>query len=202
MSTLRIGILTGSTRPGRTSESVARWVHQMAQDRQDAQFELVDIAAYELPLFDEPLSPTKRKYTRPHTFVWSERIAPFDGYVFVTPEYNHSISGALKNAIDFLYHEWSHKAAGIVSYGGRGSGARAAEHLRGVMGSLMVATVRKQVLLSTYSDFDPLGTFTPLPQRRGELMLMLDEIVSIARALRPARSPADGGARSSLADAG
>ena len=111
--------------------------------RTDAEFEFVDIADFKLPLLDEPVPPSMGQYTHEHTKTWAKKIASFDGYVFVTPEYNHGISGALKNAIDYLYREWNNKAAGFVSYGSA-NGVRAVEHLRLVMAELMVATVRAQ----------------------------------------------------------
>jgi len=189
MSKPKIAIVTGSTRPGRNGEAVARWVLRQAQQRRDAEFELVDIAEYGLPLLDEPVSAMFGKYTKPHTRTWSEKISSFDGYVFVTPEYNHGMPGALKNAIDFLYGEWTNKAAGFVSYGGGASGARAVEQLRLVMSELMVATVRAQVLLSLVTDFEGFTTFKPLPQREAELTTLLDQVVSWAAALRNVRSP-------------
>jgi NAD(P)H-dependent FMN reductase len=100
---LRIAIIIGSTRPGRKGEAVAKWVFEIAQKRSDAEFELVDIKDFNLPLLDEPMSPLMGQYTHQHTKTWSAKIASFDAYVFVTPEYNHATSGALKNAIDFLY---------------------------------------------------------------------------------------------------
>jgi NAD(P)H-dependent FMN reductase len=103
---LKIAIILGSTRPGRNGEAVARWVNEIAQKRTDAEFELVDIADFNLPLLDEPMPPSMGQYTKPHTIAWAEKIGSFDGYVFVTPEYNHATSGALKNAIDFLFNEW------------------------------------------------------------------------------------------------
>jgi NAD(P)H-dependent FMN reductase len=106
------------------------------------------------------LPPALGQYSQPHTLRWAEKIASFDGYVFVTPEYNHSTSGALKNAIDFLYGEWNNKAAGFVSYGSVG-GARAVEHLRLIMGELQVADVRAQVALSLFTDFENFSVFTP-----------------------------------------
>ena len=188
MKRVKIAIVTGSTRPGRNNETVARWVNQIAQQRTDADFELVDIADYHLPLFDEPMSPMFGKYTKPHTQAWAEKIASFDGFVFVTPEYNHSIPGALKNAIDFLYREWNNRAAGFVSYGGSG-GVRAVEHLRLVMAELMVATVRAQVILSLVTDFERFTSFKPLPQREAEVTAMLDQLVSWASALKAVRAP-------------
>ena len=136
---IRIAILTGSTRPGRVNEAVARWVYDLANQRTDAEFELVDIKDFNLPLLDEPVPPSQGQYSKAHTKRWAAKIASFDGFVFVTPEYNHGISGALKNAIDFLYAEWNNKAAGFVGYGSAG-GARAVEHLRLVMAELQVAT--------------------------------------------------------------
>jgi len=189
MSTLRIAIVTGSTRPGRNNYAVARWVHELAERRSGAEFELVDIADYRLPLFDEPTSPMFGDYTKPHTKAWSEKIASFDGYVFVTPEYNHSIPAALKNALDFLYREWNNKAAGFVSYGGAG-GLRAVEHLRLVLSELMVATVRGQVMLSLVTDFEHFRTFKPLPKREAELAAVLDQVVAWATAMKTLRGGA------------
>ena len=137
---LRIAIIIGSTRPGRNGEAVAKWVYEIAKKRTDAEFELVDIKAFNLPLLDEPVPSIMGQYSKPHTKTWAAKVGSFDGYVFVTPEYNHSISGALKNAIDFLFAEWNNKAAGFVSYGGV-SGVRAVEHLRLVLAEVQMATV-------------------------------------------------------------
>ena len=123
---IRIAVIIGSTRPGRNGEAVAKWVYEIARKRSDAEFELVDIKDFNLPLLDEPVPPSLGQYTKEHTKVWAAKIDSFDAYVFVTPEYNHGISGALKNAIDFLFKEWNNKAAGFVSYGALG-GTRAVE---------------------------------------------------------------------------
>jgi len=184
---LKIAILTGSTRPGRNNEAVAKWVYHLAKKRGDAEFELVDIASYNLPLFDEPMSPMFGQYSRPHTRAWSEKVASFDAYVFVTPEYNHSVSGALKNAIDFLYREWNNKAAGFVSYGGNAGGSRAVEHLRLIMAEMMVATVRSQVLLSLVTDFEQFTNFTPAPSHEREVHAMLDQLIAWGGALKRMR---------------
>src|SRR5687768_6492951 len=135
---IKTGIIIGSTRPGRVCEAVARWAYDIAQKREDAEFEVVDIIEFNLPLLDEPVPPSMGQYSKPHTKAWAAKIDSFDAYVFVTPEYNHGPSGALKNALDFLYREWNNKAAGFVSYGSAG-GARAVEQLRLVMAELQVA---------------------------------------------------------------
>jgi NAD(P)H-dependent FMN reductase len=182
----RIAIITGSTRPGRLNEAVSRWVHDIASKRSDAQFELVDIADYNLPLLDEPAPPSLGRYSQPHTKAWAQKIGSFDGYVFVTPEYNHGTSGALKNAIDYLYREWNNKAAGFVSYGSAG-GARAVEQLRLVMGELMVADVRAQVMLSLFTDFENFSKFKPDPRHVAEVNTMLDQLIAWASALETVR---------------
>lgn len=184
---LKIAIVTGSTRPNRKSLDVAKWVHGIAAQRSDAGFEILDIAEFDLPLLDEPVPPSMHKYSKPHTFRWSEAVAGFDGYVFVTPEYNHGPSGALKNAIDFLFREWNDKAAGFVSYGSA-MGVRAVESLRLVMGELKVADVRAQVMLSLRDDFDEMKTFKPREHHAKAVTAMLDEVVRWAGALKPLRA--------------
>lgn len=184
---LKIAIVTGSTRPGRNNEAVANWVYSTAKDRKDAEFELVDIASYNLPLLDEAMPPVYGQYAHEHTKAWSEKIASFDAYVFVTPEYNHSTSAALKNAIDYLYREWNNKVAGFVSYGGYAGGARAIEHLRLIMAEVMVATVRASVLLSLFTDFENFRTFKPNSQREKELHAILDQLVAWGGALKALR---------------
>jgi NAD(P)H-dependent FMN reductase len=183
---LRIAIIIGSTRPGRKAEAVAKWVYEIAQERGDAEFEIVDIKDFNLPLLDEPMSPIMGQYNQPHTKVWAAKIGSFDGYVFVTPEYNHGISGALKNAIDFLYHEWVNKAAGFVSYGGAG-GARAVEQLRLVMAEVQIATVRNQVLLSMFTDFENFSVFKPAPQHEKSVNAMFDQVIAWGGALKTLR---------------
>src|SRR3954467_14733247 len=157
---LKVGIVVGSTRPGRKAEAVARWVHEIARKRTDAEFEVVDIQDFTLPLLDEPVPPSMGQYSKAHTKAWAAKVDGFDAYVFVTPEYNHGTSGALKNAINYLYREWNNKAAGFVSYGSAG-GARAVEHLRLIMAEMQIATVRAQVLLSLFTDFENFSSFKP-----------------------------------------
>jgi NAD(P)H-dependent FMN reductase len=185
----RIGIILGSTRPNRNGEQVAKWVYEIAARRDDAEFELVDLRDYPLPHLDEPLPPSMGQYQNEHTRQWADKIASFDGFVFVTPEYNHSTSGVLKNAIDYLYAEWHNKAAGFVSYGGVG-GARAAEHLRLVAGELQMADVRQQVALSLLTEFENFSVFKPGDYNRAALDTLLDQVIAWSGALAPLRQPA------------
>jgi NAD(P)H-dependent FMN reductase len=183
----RIGIILGSTRPNRNGEQVAKWVLEHASRRDDAQFELVDLRDYPLPHLDEPLPPSVGQYHNDHTKEWATKIASFDGFVIVTPEYNHGTSGVLKNAIDFLYAEWNNKAVGLVSYGAVG-GARAAEHLRLVAGELQMADVRQQVALSLITEFKDFSVFQPGDYNLVALATMLDQVVAWSTALAPLRS--------------
>ena len=190
----RIGIILGSTRPNRNGEQVAKWVYDVASRRTDAEFELVDLRDYPLPHLDEPLPPSMGQYQNEHTRQWADKIASFDGFVIVTPEYNHGTSGVLKNAIDFLYAEWNNKAVGFVSYGGVG-GARAAEHLRLVAGELQMADVRQQVALSLLTEFENFSVFKPGDYNVAALDTLLDQVVAWSTALAPLRQPAAVAAR-------
>src|SRR5947208_4114273 len=183
---IKIAIILGSTRPNRNGEAVAKWVYEVAKKRSDAEFELVDIKDFNLPLLDEPVPPSMGQYSQQHTKTWAAKIDSFDAYVFVTPEYNHGTSGALKNAIDFLFKEWNNKAAGFVGYGGAG-GVRAVEHLRLVMAEVQVATVRNQVALSLITDFENFATLKPDPRHEKSVDAMLDQVLAWGGALQPLR---------------
>jgi NAD(P)H-dependent FMN reductase len=186
---VRIGIIIGSTRPNRNGEQVAKWVYDVAARRSDAEFELVDLRDYPLPHLDEPLPPAMGQYQNEHTRQWADKIASFDGFVIVTPEYNHSTSGVLKNAIDYLYAEWNNKAVGFVSYGSVG-GARAVEHLRLVAGELQLADVRQQVALSLLTEFENFSVLKPSDYSLASLSTLLDQVIAWSTALTPLRQPA------------
>lgn len=182
---VKIGIILGSTRPGRVGEAVAKWVFEQSKSRSDAEFELVDIKDYNLPILDEPVPAAAQQYTKEHTKKWAAKIAEFDGFLFVTPEYNHSTSAALKNAIDYLFLEWNNKAAGFVSYGSIG-GARAVEALRPIMAQLKIADVREQVMLSLFDDFKD-GVFKPNPRHEKTVQTVFDQVISWSTALKTIR---------------
>lgn len=186
----KVGIIVGSTRPGRNGEQVGHWVLEVARRRPatgDVEFELVDIEKFGLPLLDEAVPPSRGQYTHAHTKAWSSKIDGLDAFVFVTPEYNHGPSGALKNAIDFLYREWNNKSAGFVAYGSAG-GTRAVEQLRQVMGELQVADVRVQVALSLFTDFENFRVFKPGPQHEATANQMFDQVIAWGAALKTLRA--------------
>lgn len=186
---LKVAIIVGSTRPGRKAADVAKWILRLAQGHTAAEFEIVDIADFNLPLLDEPAPPSLGRYTKEHTQAWSAKIASFDAYIFVTPEYNHGTSGALKNAIDFLYREWNNKAAGFVGYGSAG-GTRAVEQLRLIAGELMLADVRAQVILSLFTDFENFTTFKPQERNEKSVHAMVDQVIAWGGALKTMREAA------------
>jgi NAD(P)H-dependent FMN reductase len=184
---LKIAIIIGSTRPGRKAEAIASWVYDIASKRSDATFEIVDIKDFNLPLLDEPIPPAMGQYMHQHTKHWAAKIEQFDGFVFVTPEYNHGPSAVLKNAIDFLYREWNNKSVGFVGYGGSG-GARAVEILRQVVSNVELADVRAQVGLSLFTDFENFSTFQPGSHLEGTVTGMLDQVIAWGGALKPLRA--------------
>jgi NAD(P)H-dependent FMN reductase len=185
----RIAIILGSTRPNRNGEQVAQWVLEQALRRDDADFELIDLRDFPLPHLDEGLPPSLGQYEQDHTKAWAQTIASFDGFVIVTPEYNHGTSGVLKNAIDFLYAEWNNKAVGFVSYGSVG-GTRAVEHLRLVAGELQMADVRQQVALSLMTEFENFSVFKPGEYNLPALEMLFDQVIAWSGALAPLRAAA------------
>jgi NAD(P)H-dependent FMN reductase len=176
---LKIGIILGSTREGRISPVVGEWFLKLAQERKEAEFEIVDIKDYNLPFLGT-------SQDMEGIMKWNQKLASLDGFVFVVSEYNHSISASLKNALDLAKDAWNNKAAGIVSYGSS-YGARAAEHLRGILGELQIADVRTQVLLSIFTDFDASGNFKPLALHQANVTMMLNQLINWSKALKTLR---------------
>ncbi|MGM0929798.1 MAG: NADPH-dependent FMN reductase [Actinomycetota bacterium] len=185
----KIAIVTGSTRPGRVNKQVADWVLAQAAARTDAEFEVVDIADFNLPLLDEAYPAAYQNYQNDHTKTWSAKIAEFDGFIFVTGEYNHTVTPALTNALSYLNVEFNNKAAGIVSYGSMG-GARAAEHLRNILSELQIAHVRNQVMFSLFTDFENFADFKPTEQNAGTLAPMIDQLIPWTKAMESVRAAA------------
>ncbi|MGE7667628.1 NADPH-dependent FMN reductase [Ureibacillus composti] len=176
----KIGIILGSTREGRVSPQVGAWVKELADKRGDAEYEIIDIADFKLPFLGEAGADNSG------IAAWGQAVGSCDGFVFIVQEYNHSITGALKNALDLLREEWNNKAAGIVSYGSVG-GARAAEHLRGILGELLVADVRVHPALSLFTDFENGSVFKPKEVQVQSVNDMLDQVIPWANALKTIR---------------
>jgi NAD(P)H-dependent FMN reductase len=184
---MRIAIIVGSTRPQRKGSGVAQWVHQRADKRDDAEFEVVEIDDYDLPLLAEPTVPAaaEREYEVPQTRDWSRTVDGFDGFVWVTPEYNHSVPAAMKNALDLLGPEWNDKAVSFVSYGAN-EGVRAVEHWRTIVANVLMQSTRAQLTFSTFTEWED-GEFAPADRREDELEAMLDELVELTGAMQALR---------------
>jgi NAD(P)H-dependent FMN reductase len=190
----KIALIIGSTRKTRYADKPAQWMLKQAQARDDMTVELVDLRSFDLPLFDEMASNMYMPSSNPQAVAWQKKIAEFDGYIFVTAEYNHSITGSLKNALDQAYVEWAHKPLGAIGYGGVGA-ARAIEHLRGIGVELQMVPVRNAVHIGG-TDFYRAGPYNPQSEPieaiEGGLLAsskaMLDDIVWWAKATMAARA--------------
>jgi len=186
----KIGILLASTRTGRKGDQVARWVRNRAALRDDAEFEVIDLRDHPLPHLERAPSAMPGVAEDARTQAWAEVVGAFDGFVFVTPEYNHSLPGVLKNALDHVYLEWNDKAAGFVSYGGVG-GARAVEQLRLVCGAVQLADVAPQVTLPMATEFENGTDFKPGDYNLAALDTLLDHVIRWSTALVPLRARRD-----------
>jgi NAD(P)H-dependent FMN reductase len=149
----KLKIISGSTRPGRKGKLISQWIEDVAGEFTGFTTRLIDLAEVNLPLLDEPNHPKLHTYLHEHTKNWSKTIDETDAFIMVSPEYNHSFSAPLKNAIDFLYHEWQYKPVAIVSYGGLSGGARATEALRPVLGAVNLLLINKNVHIPYFRKY-------------------------------------------------
>lgn len=178
---MKIGIIVGSIREGRKGEKVGAWLHSIAQERAEAAFDLLDLKDFDVPLLTAPTVPgsAKRQYDDPRVTAWSKAIDSYDAFIFVTPEYNHSVPGAFKNAVDSLGPEWTGKTVAFVSYGAD-SGVRATEHWRQIVANFQIFGVRATVAISTFAEFRE-GEFVPSERRPHEANAMLDQLIAATR---------------------
>ena len=185
---LKIGIILGSVRKERNGEQVAQWTYDFATKRNDegVEYEIVDLAEYKLPFLGAAVAEADQEEANAAIKAWSEKIASFDGYVIIAPEYNHAIGGALKNALDYLNPEVNNKAAGFVGYGSLG-GTRAHENLRLILGELQVADVRTALTFSLMADFENFSVFKPADFHKDNANGMLDQVIAWSSALQPLR---------------
>lgn len=184
-----IGIVVGSTRPGRFSVQAAQWLLGFANQRGDAEFVLVDLAEFDLPMFEEPASPLYAPVQNPKAQAFTARLAELDGFIFATPEYNHSTSAALKNALDYAYAEWNFKPAGFISWGAIAGGVRAVEHLRGILAEVKVYDLREQIVIPNfYLKFDDQGRYGFGEAEERQATPMLDELVFWTEQMNTARA--------------
>lgn len=182
---LNIAIIPGTSRPQALNPQIVSWVEQQLAANDDVRAEVVDFGSFDLPLLDEVIPAGAKMYANDHTKAWGAKLEEFDAFIFVTPEYNHSISGSLKNALDFVATEFNHKVAGIVNYGAD-KGVRAAEHLRHILANYKLAVVRDQTSFSIFTDVAD-GQFAPTEVSAAPFASMIDDIVAWGEALKTVR---------------
>lgn len=192
MSKPKIAIIIASTRQARFADKPAAWLLEQVNKRDDMQFELVDLRDYDLPFFDEVASNLWVPSQDERAVAWQKKVGEFDGYIFLTAEYNHSIPGSLKNALDQAYTEWNRKPAAAMGYGGVGA-ARAIEHLRGIAVELQMVPLRNAVHLGggEFMKVSPLGQNGDMAEVEAilqpSLNATLDELLWWAKATKAAR---------------
>ena len=185
---LKLHTIICSTRPGRIGPHVAQWFHGAAQAHGQFDAELIDLADFNLPVYDEPLHPRLQKYEHAHTRAWSESVNAADAYVFVTPEYNFSAPPALVNALDFVYKEWNYKPAAFVSYGGVSGGLRSVQMAKQIVTALKMMPMTEGVSIpNVATHLDENKTFKPSDLVTASVKPMLDELHRWAEALKPMR---------------
>jgi len=183
-----VQVIIGSTRPGRVGPSIAAWFADRARVDGRFEVEVVDLAEVNLPVLDEPNHPRLGQYTKAHTKAWSAIVDRADAIVFVNPEYNYSVNGALKNAIDFLHREWAHKPVGFVSYGGVSGGLRAVQVLKQIVTALRMYPVAAAVAIQMAGkQIDAGGHFEPTEFQNTAATTLLEELSALTAAVRPLR---------------
>ena len=182
-------VVIASTRPTRVGPAVARWFVARATERGSFDVDLVDLAELDLPFMDEPEHPRFARYVHDHTKRWSARVAAADAFVFVTPEYNHGYSAPLKNAIDFLHHEWEHKPVGFVSNGGVAAGTRAVQQLKPIVAVLRMTPMSDAVYIPfVHQHLDGERQFRPTDELEAAATLLLQALERSEAVLRPLRA--------------
>ena len=172
----KLSVIIASTRPGRVGLPVGQWFFEQAKRHGKFDVELVDLKDRNLPLLDEPHHPRLRKYEHEHTKAWSAIVQASDAFVFVTPEYNYSVAPSLLNALDYVFHEWAYKAAGIVSYGGISGGMRSAQMLRQTLSVLKVVPLPEAVTIQFATQLLEDGVFRGSEPLEKAAVTMLDEL--------------------------
>ena len=188
----KLAIIIASTRPGRVGLPIGQWVYERAVAHGGFQVELIDLAEVALPFMDEPHHPRLRQYTHQHTKDWSARIDAADAFVFVTPEYNYGMPAPLKNALDYLQHEWQYKPVGFASYGGVAAGTRAVQMIKLVVTALKMVPLQEAVAIPFVTQFfDAEGRLRPNEVMETSVTAMLNELARQAPVLRALRAPAE-----------
>ncbi|QRR00786.1 NADPH-dependent FMN reductase [Dyadobacter sandarakinus] len=185
---MNLKIITSTTRPGSKGITIAKWVHILALQEKDISVELIDLAEINLPLMDEPNHPRLGQYQHQHTRDWSTTIKEGDAFVIVLAEYNFGFPAPIKNAIDYLFHEWAYKPVAIVSYGGISGGMRSAQMLRQVLTTLQMVPIAQGVTIPFFAkNIDSDNTYIGDESQKESAVKMFSELQKWTSALRPLR---------------
>jgi NAD(P)H-dependent FMN reductase len=182
-------VIIASTRPGRLGLPIANWAISEVEKHGDFEVDVADLALMDLPMLDEPHHPIHRNYTKPHTIAWSKRVDAADAILIVTPEYNYGMPGSLKNALDFLIHEWNYKPVAFISYGGMSGGMRSVMMAKQVVTTLKMVPLPEAVNIHMVPKYIHDGQFVPEEAQENALKKVLAELTRWAAALRPMRQP-------------
>lgn len=185
---LKLHTIICSTRPGRVGPAIAQWFHGFATDHGLFDCELIDLADFDLPVYDEPVHPAKQQYEKEHTKAWSRSVASADAYAFVIPEYNYCPPPSFFNALDYVYREWNYKPCGLVSYGGISGGLRSAQLAKQLITTVKMMPMVEGVMVQKVAEqLDENRRFKPGEHHQHAAKAMLDELEKWAKVLKTMR---------------
>lgn len=190
-TTTKLGVIIASTRPGRIGLPIGTWIAEAARAHGAFDVTVLDLAAIDLPMMDEPNHPRLHQYTKPHTIAWSKAVMEQDAFVVVMPEYNFSFTAPLKNAIDYLFREWEYKPVALASYGGISGGLRAAQQFKQVVTTLNMMPIKEAVALPFAVNSIEDGVFVPTESHHAQAATMFTELQRWAGALAQLRVTSD-----------
>ncbi len=186
---LDLKVILVSTRPGRRGPLFANWIVEEARAHEGLNVTLIDLKEENLPFLDEPHHPKAQKYTQQHTKDWSAKIGSADAFIFVLAEYNHGYPATIKNAIDFLFHEWRHKPVGFVSYGGIAAGTRSMQALKQVTAALEMFPLTAAVNIANFATFIKDDVYTPSDEHKKNAGGLMKELVKWGNHFKGIRQP-------------
>ncbi len=184
---MRLTVVIASVREGRGGEAVAKWFIDRATRHGKFDVQVADLKELNLPILDEPQHPRLKKYVHDSSRRWSDIVGGSDAFVFVTPEYNYTLPPALVNALDTVYHEWTYKPVGFVSYGGISGGMRSVQTAKLMVTGFKMMPMVEAVNIPFYTQLVDNGVFTSNETHDKAVPVMLDELLRWSEALRTLR---------------
>ena len=188
---LKLNVIVASTRPGRKGPAIADWFFNYAEEKSAFDVDLVDLASFDLPVYDEPKHPRIQDYEHEHTRRWAASVDSADAYVFVTPEYNFGPTPALTNALTYVYNEWGYKPASFVSYGGVSGGIRGVQATKLTLTTLRMVPIMETVTIPFFAECIEDGVFHPKDIHEESADALLKELHRWAVSLKAMRNIED-----------